>query len=537
ANTFVGEFYNGKTTRETADPVATTAGVATRGINANLQTGGQINGRVTDAISGDGLSSVQVTAMDGNGNPVGSAAITNATGDYTIVGVPTGSYKVFFEPFGSSSGYLAEYYNGKPDQASADPVSVTAPDTTTGIDASLEMAGQIAGQVTDASNGAGLPDVQVWAFDSNGDPAGFKATTDITGSYKINGLLTGTYYVFFQPAGASSEYFPEYYNDKPDLASADPVTVTTAQTTTNINASLETGGQITGRVTATSGGAGLPDVQVSAFDADSNQAGATATTDATGTYTITSLRPGTYRVFFAPAGASSGYFPEYYNDKPDLASADPVTVTAAQTTPNINASLASGGQITGRVTAASGGAGLAGVHVRIFDSSGTEVVSTTTTATGTYTTPALSSGDYRVFFEPQGASSTYLPIYYDNKPDLASADVVTVAQSPVENINAALVRGVQFTGRVLRASPASLAQVGVADVQVNVLNEAGSIVAGATTNANGEFTTSPGLTSGTYRVEFVPPLGSGLRSSVTDPITVTVGTPVDPIEQKLETQG
>ncbi len=537
ANTFVGEFYNGKTTRETADPVATTAGVATRGINADLQTGGQISGRVTDATSGDALDDVQVTAMDSNGNPVGSTARTNATGDYTIVGLPTGSYAVYFEPFGSSSGYLAEYYNGKPDQVSADPVSVTAPATTTGIDASLETGGQITGQVTATSGGAGLPDVQVQAFDADGNQAGATATTDATGTYTITNLRPGTYRVFFEPAGASGGYFPEYYNDKPDLASADPVTVTASQTTSNINASLETGGQITGRVTATSGGNGLPGVQVRAFNADGNQAGATATTDATGTYTITSLRPGTYRVFFEPAGASSGYFPEYYNDKPDLASADPVTVTASQTTSNINASLASGGQITGRVTAASGGAGLAGVHVRIFDSSGTEVVSTTTTATGTYTTPALSSGDYRVFFEPQGASSAYLPIYYDNKPDLATADVVTVGLSTVENINAALARGVQFTGRALRASPTSLAQVGVADVQVNVLNEAGSNVAGATTNANGEFTTSPGLNSGTYRLEFIPPLGSGLRSSVTEPITVTVGTPVDPIEQTLEAQG
>ena len=53
------------------------------------------------------------------------------------MGLLTGSYKVYF--YGDNSGYVSEWYNDKQDVNSADPVSVTAPGTTLGIDAVLGL--------------------------------------------------------------------------------------------------------------------------------------------------------------------------------------------------------------------------------------------------------------------------------------------------------------------------------------------------------------------------------------------------------------
>lgn len=52
---------------------------------------------------------------------------------------------------GEGGNYLTQFYNGKPSTSEADPVPVTAPGTTSGIDAEMRPGGQISGRVTDAS--------------------------------------------------------------------------------------------------------------------------------------------------------------------------------------------------------------------------------------------------------------------------------------------------------------------------------------------------------------------------------------------------
>ncbi len=72
-------------------------------------------------------------------------------------------------------------------------------------------------------------------------------------------------------------------------------------------------------------------------------------TNADGTYTISGLAAGDYRVqFSAPMG--SDLITEYYSDTTNYSAATPVTVTAGNTTSDIDAQLATGGKITGRVT-------------------------------------------------------------------------------------------------------------------------------------------------------------------------------------------
>jgi hypothetical protein len=64
-----------------------------------------------------------------------------------------------------------------------------------------------------------------------------------------------------------------------------------------------------------------------------------ASTGDDGAYTTPPLRSGTYRVRF-DGPWWLGFGTRYYNNKPDLASADVVAVTAPNNTPDIDATLA-----------------------------------------------------------------------------------------------------------------------------------------------------------------------------------------------------
>ena len=82
----------------------------------------------------------------------------------------------------------------------------------------------------------------------------------------------------------------------------------------------------------------------------------------TGAFIISGLAPGDYRVGVFVDTAGSALAGEYYNDS-DWDGADPVSVTAGATTPNIDFGLDAGGSISGTVTRESDGTPIAGADV------------------------------------------------------------------------------------------------------------------------------------------------------------------------------
>ena len=186
------------------------------------------------------------------------------------------------------------------------------------------------------------------------------------GRYDIGGLATGIYRAKFVDLAGS--YVTEYYDNKSDFNLATAFNVTDGVTTPNINASLAQAGRITGTVIAASGGAPLADIIVSACQVSGGSCPilGSAVTGADGKYTIAGLPPGTYRVRFADSHAVPRYMAQYYNGQVDLTLATLVTVTAGQTTPNINASMGGYGKITGKVTGPGGTPALSGISVDIW---------------------------------------------------------------------------------------------------------------------------------------------------------------------------
>jgi hypothetical protein len=199
---------------------------------------GKIEGTVTEAMPPhSGLGNIEVTAYEAGGSksPVENAKTeTNASGEYTIVGLAEGSYKVRFSPSVESGlNYVTQYYDGALSLGAAKSVSVTQEHTTSPINAELQVGGTISGTVTDAWRHAPLSKVYVVALGPNEAFAG-GTDTNASGEYTIQGLATGEYKIAF----VDTSYVVQYYNDQPSPASADPVTTDEGETTAGIDAAL-----------------------------------------------------------------------------------------------------------------------------------------------------------------------------------------------------------------------------------------------------------------------------------------------------------
>ena len=157
---------------------------------------------------------------------------------------------------------------------------------------------------------------------------------------------------------------------------------------------LASGRTVSGKVTR-SGGVGLEDVEVSAYDQAGEGVGGTWT-GADGTYTIRGLLPGSYKLATAN---DQGYLDEWYDNivyqgNWDGTGATLVNVTATNAT-NKNFLLALGRTISGTVTS-SGNVPLEEVYVDAYDLAGDYITSAWTAANGAYVLRGLLPGEYKI---------------------------------------------------------------------------------------------------------------------------------------------
>jgi hypothetical protein len=268
------------------------------------------------------------------------------------------------------------------------------------------------------------------------------ATTEASGAYTISDLPSGKYEVEFAvPFKSALDYVTQYYKEKSSPSEAELVPVTSGETTHGIDAKLDRGGWITGTVTDASTTVGIEGIEVCAFSAAAF-GGRCAITGPEGRYTVWALAGDQYTVtFFAPSESSLNYAPQYYEGKSRSAEASKVTVRVEAETPNIDAALAVGGQIAGRVTNASTSAAIEGILVcaRPANSEGEGGGCTATGANGEYTISGLPSGSYKVGFN---GGRNYVTQYYNDVYTVAEGQAVSVvAKNVVAGVDAALEPG------------------------------------------------------------------------------------------------
>ncbi len=196
---FVPQYYEDAALLSEAKKVPVTEGTNTPGINAKLQEGGKISGTVTDAVTHKPLAKARIWAYETGGGEEGFEifAETNASGEYTILGLASGTYRIEFEgPGESADEYITQYYSNEPSLASANLVTANQGSTTPGINAALlpkaplNTAGPVVsgtpavGQTLSCSNGS-------WT----GEPKPTFTHTWLRNGVAIAGAAASTYVV------------------------------------------------------------------------------------------------------------------------------------------------------------------------------------------------------------------------------------------------------------------------------------------------------------------------------------------------------
>lgn len=201
------------------------------------------------------------------------------------------------------------------------------------LDQVLERSATISGNVvaeTPEGTHVVMPGTPVRVLDEHGHSQG-RTEVDENGDYTISGLPSGTYFVEFNALQGITTHLVSYWDGALDLGSAQPVTVGSGETRSDIHGTLVLGGSISGSITG-SDGATQTGVTATAFrqTADGTWIAVQrlqGSTDANGDYSIVGLRPGTYKVGFLNVFDGSGcYLPEYFDNQPSLEAATTMTV-------------------------------------------------------------------------------------------------------------------------------------------------------------------------------------------------------------------
>ncbi len=437
-----------------------------------LGSGGSITGTVTNDGTGAPLQNVTVQVLARVAGSVTSAGSvqTNASGVYTVTGLPTGTF------YASTSGaadaaHTNEIYNdilcpgtcsSTVTVASGSPIAVTQGAATSGINFALSPAGRVIGRVRNAATLTGIANVNVFAVARIGltTTTFGSAVTDASGNYTMGRLPTGAYAIFTSTSAGINEVYnnvqcPTSCNSTEALTLAPPVAVTQGATTANIDFDLDPGGVISGTVTAAGTSAPLQgSVQVY------RQSGTTvtlvqgATANSSGAYSVAGLTTGSYFVVVS----SSGFMREVYNgvnclsfcSTTEILSGTPVAVTNGVSTPNINIVLDSGASITGVISAAS--SPLAFVSATAYRSGSTAGINATTNSAGSYTFSGLSAGTYFVVTNTNGfANEVYNNVACPNGT-CSAANAVALGTPIVVGAGAA-VNGINFSLDTLSAVP------------------------------------------------------------------------------------
>ncbi len=470
---YATEYYVDKPTLDTADPVSVAGPVTLAPVALDARPA--FTGQVVSP-SGKPVENAFVSVLDPTSGSSVNSVSTRPDGTFRL-GAPAGTYKIRV----SAGDFATEYYDNQPTFDAAAPVTLGAGDVPLSTIA-LQVGTTVTGRVTNAA-GAGLERASVSLQSVSGFGNSYFETTDAAGNILLEGVRPGTYKVqFSDPLG---EYLSEWWNDKPDFATADVLTVglgpvggldaVLAPDPDNVPvdpATVDLSGQV-----VDSAGQAVVGAEVIVYDTpgdgDRRSNVARVSTDRTGTYRVTNL-DGTFRsenafkvYSYDPYQVEEGAYtrmPRWFGGAQTYAGASTVGVP----TGGAVITLPLTGGIAGAVTSEAN-LPVSDVAVTVFDAKGnpdTMFGGTTVEENGSYATTSLVPGTYKVLFSEQGSlvGLSHAPEWYDDATfDKAKTITVTSGQT-VTGIDASLgqefkavrkpeIRGKQYLGKKLRAYP------------------------------------------------------------------------------------
>lgn len=492
-----------------------------------------------------GLENVTITLRDA-GNNVVATTTTGADGTYSFPPQPGGSYTVEeTQPTGFASG---------PENTSNSVAFALVAGTAQVVNFG-ESTGSLAGivfldvdedGVQDAGDDVGLPGVSVTltGTDALGTAVNTSVTTNASGQYVFNDLLSGTYTI--------TESQPAAFGDGAEVLGAGNVGGTIGNDVysaialpVGVQATgynfAENGSAVTGVVfrdfnrdgTQQAGDTPIANVTITLRDAGNNVV-ATTTTAADGSYLFAGVAAGNYSVIETqPLGYGSAA------TSPDsVAVVVPVNGAATADFADTLSTLAGAVfiDLNGSGTREAGENGISAVTVTLTgtDASGAAVNrSVATDATGAF-----------VFIDlltPSGAGYTLTqpvqPAAYADGLDAAGSSGGNVSNDVISAINLAVNTdaigylfgegGSTITGVVFKDVNANGTREGgdtpIANVVIAARDATNTVVATTTTDTNGTYT-FVGLPAGNYTIEETQPAGYGSSTPNTVSVTVSAGS-------------
>ena len=344
-----------------------------------------ISGHVTFP-SGDPTPGYEGTVKVSDGSITRYGYASFPSGNYTVTGLPAGTYKVEFNRLSGYNVYAeAQFYNGHPEfqgSSSADAVSLTNGQARAGVDATLAKGGSISGKLVDGA-GNPLSWCRVEAYTDTGVLVARHSESSFDGTFTIGGLTTGAYKVrIFGNRYSSCDGGTQYLtSNNGGPTTTDPAGAFGVSATRGLNHALASnviysiGGRITGQVMLPPDALYRDRLVVARNLANGAITRSALVSKADGSYTIRGLPTGSYRVTFARLSGTAMSQTEFFNNHPEgdgIGSADAVSVTQGSTRAAVNATLVKGGSISGHLVDGSGN-DLAGCYVQAFTPDGSLV--------------------------------------------------------------------------------------------------------------------------------------------------------------------
>ena len=410
----------------TSAPVTVNDGQTVTGVDAALALGGSVTGTVS--LSTGPLTQSATVALVGQGavvnGPGGLFGIgTAADGTFSFTGLTPGNYTLYFSgPYGTN--YAPQYWSGASSLATASYFTVTAGQTTTGIDAVLQPGASVSGSVTASATAAPLGFTAVQAIDVHGSVVG-NASTAADGTYTLAGLAPGSLTLKFYPP-IQANLLAQWWSGASSQGGAQYFDVPAGGTLTGYDAQLAPGATISGTMKDATGN---PIYYATAF---ANKAGgvdsAVGFTDSSGNYSIPGLTAGDYTVSFDASGAGN-YAASWWNGATTPSTATVIHVDDQQQVTGIDPVLGAGATISGTISGldANGTAfPAANSTITAVRPDGSQASQVYGNLDGTYTVGNLPAGTYFLEVDPQGDTTDFSSQWYLNGTSLATATPITV---------------------------------------------------------------------------------------------------------------
>lgn len=263
-------------------------------------------------------------------------------------------------------------------------------------------------------------------------------------------------------------------------------------------------GSISGTATVQNGGAVIAGATVSLSGSTSTyySHSTSTTTDSSGNYTFTGLIPATYKLRIVPS-TTSGLTAEWWPAQASMANAQEIILADAEVSTGKNFALLVESKITGRVSAASGGAAITGVTVTarvVTDYSSS--FQTTTDSSGNYEIKNLPAGSYELNYLATGQN--YVEQWSGGASRFVDAVAIPVpGQQTIANVNASMVSGAVVSGNIISEATGSPMTGATVEVRTSDYQYSYS----ATTDSSGNYVVQ-GIRAGSYLVSFRPQWGS-----------------------------